>query len=159
VSVAGRPSGGNSPTAASRLVTGDLLPETVVTPERTDFVRFAGAGGDFNPIHHDEVYAQALGHPSVFAMGMWTASVASRTLTDFFGPGALRAFSVRFVGPVWPGQPLHFRTLVGARRDTPGEELLDVEITVESGGEMKLTGKAAVAIPMPGPASISVGPS
>jgi acyl dehydratase len=125
---------------------GDELPDVTITPTRTDFVRFAGAGGDFNPVHHDEKYAQALGHPSVFAMGMWTASVVARTLTDRFGPGSLRGFRVRFVGLVWPDQPLRFRTLVEGRRTTPEGDLLDVSLTVDSGSETKLTAHASVAL-------------
>jgi acyl dehydratase len=131
----------------SRLSLGDALPEIAMTPSRTHFVRFAGAGGDFNPVHHDEVHARSLGHPSVFAMGMWTASIAARVLTDFFGPGSLRAYRVRFAGLVWPDQPLQFRASIAAKR----EDAMEIAVSVESGGETKMTAVAEIAMTSPDP--------
>ena len=80
------------------------LPLGVVN--RTDFVKFAGAGGDFNPIHHDDEFARASGFPSVFAMGMLTASLASRLLTERFALASIRTYEVRFRSMVWPGEDL-----------------------------------------------------
>ena len=63
---------------------GDALPEIRVDKlTRTDFVRYAGASGDFNPIHHDQTFAEASGNPTVFAMGMLNASILSRVITTF----------------------------------------------------------------------------
>lgn len=126
----------------SRLAPGDALPEIAIMPSRTDFVRFAGAGGDFNPVHHDEVYARGLGHPSVFAMGMWTASVAARVVTGFFGPDAMRSWRVRFAGLVWPDRELRVRASVAARRAAA----LEIAVSVESEGETKMTAVAEVAM-------------
>ena len=53
---------------------------------RTHFVRYAGASGDFNPIHHDQTFAEAAGLPTVFGVGMWTAGVLSRVAVEWFGP-------------------------------------------------------------------------
>ena len=65
---------------------GDPLPEVRVAKlTRTDFVKYAGASGDFNPIHHDQTFAEASGNPTVFAMGMLNASILSRVITAFAG--------------------------------------------------------------------------
>src|SRR6516225_516723 len=79
---------------------------TVGPVTRTDFVRYAGAGGDFNPLHHDDEYAKGLGLPSVFGMGMWTAGLLASFVSDRVGLPNLRAFDVRFRSPVWPGDQL-----------------------------------------------------
>ncbi|HJQ46498.1 MAG TPA: MaoC family dehydratase N-terminal domain-containing protein [Amycolatopsis sp.] len=75
---------------------------------RTDIVRFAGACGDFNPIHHDEPHAVGLGHPAVFAMGMLTAGMLGAYVTSWAPLDEVREFSVRFTAPVWPGEELRF---------------------------------------------------
>ena len=70
---------------------GDAPPPLVCGPlTRTQFVRYAGASHDFNPNHHDEVYAKASGNKAVFGMGMLAGGYCARLLTDWFGDGALR---------------------------------------------------------------------
>src|SRR6266480_2827174 len=95
---------------------GDEAP--VVTHEltRTDLVMYAGASGDFNPMHHDEVKAQAAGLPSVFGHGMFSAGLLARSVTDYVGVGNLTAFKVRFVKQTWPGETLVSRNTVAAKR-------------------------------------------
>lgn len=73
---------------------------------RTDFVRYAGAGGDFNPIHHDETFAHAAGYPSVFGHGLLTAGILSGYVAAWLGRRNLRRFGVRYLGQVWPGDTL-----------------------------------------------------
>jgi acyl dehydratase len=73
---------------------------------RTDIVRYQGASGDFNPIHHDEEFAHAAGAPTVFSVGMLQAGYLASYCTDLFGPGSLVEFSVRFHDRVWPGDVL-----------------------------------------------------
>ena len=73
---------------------------------RTDIVRYAGAGGDFNPIHHDEIFARSAGYPTVFAHGLLTAGVLSTFVAGWIGLANLRRFSVRYVDQVWPGDTL-----------------------------------------------------
>ncbi|MBI2561981.1 MAG: hypothetical protein HYW08_06240 [candidate division NC10 bacterium] len=69
---------------------GEALPEMRVEGlTRTDFVRYAGASGDFNPIHHDQTFAEASGNPTVFAMGMLNAGILSRVVTRFVGRPAV----------------------------------------------------------------------
>src|SRR5712691_3561638 len=83
---------------------GDALPEVRVEKlTRTDFVKYAGASGDFNPIHHDQTFAEASGNPTVFAMGMLNASILSRVVTAFAGRPNVRRYKVRFATRAWPG--------------------------------------------------------
>ncbi len=81
---------------------GDALPEVKVAKlTRTDFVKYAGASGDFNPIHHDQTFAEASGNPTVFAMGMLNAGILSRVVTTSPGGptcGATRCASRRAPG-------------------------------------------------------------
>ncbi len=133
---------------------GDEAPPLVVEDlSRTHFVRYAGASGDFNPMHHDDTIATSVGNPSVFGHGMLTAGLMARVLKDWFGPDALRRYQVRFSKQVWPGETLTCTAKVTGLRD--GEDggigqssaLVDVECqVVNQGGEVKLTGTATAAV-------------
>ena len=80
---------------------GTELPPLTVRFTRTDLVRYAGASGDFNPIHHSEHFAAAVGLPGVIAHGLLTMGTALRVVTDWVGdPGRVRSYSVRFTKPV-----------------------------------------------------------
>ena len=80
---------------------GTQLPEQVYRVSRADLVRYAGASGDFNPIHWNERVATEVGLPGVIAHGMFTMALASRVVTDWAGdPGALVEYHVRFGRPV-----------------------------------------------------------
>jgi len=127
--------------------TREPLFERVIGPlTRTDFVRFAGAGGDFNPIHHDEVYAVSHGHPSVFAMGMLTASLAASCLSEVYDLAAVQSFGVRFLAPVWPGDVLRFS---GYRAEAADKDaILQIDfVAVDENGVGKLSGYSAVRVP------------
>jgi acyl dehydratase len=70
---------------------GDAVPTIVIEGvARPDFVRYAGASGDFVPLHYDQTFVEAAGIPTVFAQGMWTAGCLSRCLTDYAGAGGQR---------------------------------------------------------------------
>src|SRR5438034_211887 len=90
---------------------------------RTDLVMYAGASGDFNPMHHDEVKAQAAGLPSVFGHGMFSAGFLARALTDYVGVGNLRRYKVRFAKQTWPGETFTTRIAVTAKRKENGARL------------------------------------
>jgi acyl dehydratase len=112
---------------------------TVGPITRTDIVRFAGAGGDFNPLHHDEERARAAGFPTVFAMGQMQAGMLSRLATDWLGLANIRSYRVRFSAKVWPGDELALRGReVARRRDAEtGEELADCVLeAVRQDGEV-----------------------
>jgi acyl dehydratase len=80
---------------------GTELPEQVYPVRRVDLIRYAGASGDFNPIHWNERFAKSVGLPDVIAHGMFSMAEAGRLVTDWTGdPGALAAYSVRFSAPV-----------------------------------------------------------
>jgi acyl dehydratase len=85
---------------------------------RTQIVQYAGASGDFNPVHTDERFAvESAGYPSVFAHGMLTMALAGRVLTDWFGPEALVRYEARFRAPVFPGATLTVRARVESLAD------------------------------------------
>ena len=128
-------------------------PLVVENISRTHFVRYAGASGDFNPMHHDDTVATSIGNPSVFGHGMLTAGLMARVLKDWFGPAALRRFQVRFSKQVWPGETLSCTATVSGLRDAEesGVGLVDVECqVVNQDGEAKLTGTATAAVPRRG---------
>lgn len=74
-----------------------------------EFVRYAGASGDFNPIHYDQSYAKQAGHDSIFGQGMFTAGVLSHMVCDWLGRKAIREFTTRFSAQVSPGDDLRTR--------------------------------------------------
>ena len=83
---------------------GDEIPKIEIKGvTRPDFVRYAGASGDFVPLHYDQTFVEAAGIPTVFAQGMFTAGLLSKAVTDYVGIGNVRRFQVRFATRVWPG--------------------------------------------------------
>ena len=131
-------------------VSGDVLPERDFGPlTRTDFVKYQGASGDFNPIHHDEPFAQAAGFPTVFSVGMLQAGYLATYVTDVFGPINVRRFRVQFREQVWPGDVLTCRgTVVAVRSDEArGEKVADLDLTVTTQkGATAIVGSATVAV-------------
>jgi acyl dehydratase len=93
---------------ATSFAVGDVHTAVVVDHlTRTQIVQYAGASGDFNPIHTDETFATtAAGYPSVFAHGMLTMGMTGHLLTDLVGDGHLTQFGGRFTAQVWPGDTL-----------------------------------------------------
>jgi acyl dehydratase len=80
---------------------GDELPAQTFPIRRLDLVKYAGASGDFNPIHWNERFAQSVGLPDVIAHGMFTMAQAIRVVTDWCGdPGLVVEYAVRFTKPV-----------------------------------------------------------
>jgi acyl dehydratase len=110
---------------------------------RTDLVMYAGASGDFNPMHTDEVAAQAAGLPSVFGHGMFSMGLLGRALTDWAGVGNLVNYRVRFTKQTWPGETLSTSITVTAKREEDGRKLVDADVSlVNQDGEVKLSGSA-----------------
>lgn len=132
------------PSAPIGLTVGDQLPAATFGPiSRTDIVRYAGAGGDFNPIHHDEPFAQAAGLPGVFGMGMLHAGVLGHRLARWVGPDNVRRFGVRFTGQVWPGDVL---TITGAVTSVTGQKAEVALQVVRGENEVVLTATATVVV-------------
>jgi acyl dehydratase len=91
----------------TRVQVGDALPEVAETIERLDLIRYAGASGDFNPIHWSDEIARAVGLPGVIAHGMYSMAVAARMVSGWAGdPAAIKRLKVRFSAMIEPGQTL-----------------------------------------------------
>jgi acyl dehydratase len=114
----------------------------------TDFVRYQGASGDMNPIHHDEAFAKKSGFPSVFAVGMLQAGVLATYVTDWLGPANVRRFKVQFREQAWPGDVLTYTARVVRKREGEGERLVDLELvaTRQTGG-VHVKGEATFVVP------------
>jgi acyl dehydratase len=127
---------------------GDTAPEFSLELTRTDLVRYAGASGDFNPMHTDEVSAKEAGLPSVFGHGMFTAGILGKALTDFVGVGNLKLYKVRFTKQTWPGETLTTNVTVAKKYEEGRDHRVDLECAVvNQDGEAKLTGVATATLP------------
>jgi acyl dehydratase len=124
--------------------------KTVGPLTRTDFVRYQGASGDFNPIHHDEEFAQSAGFPTVFSVGMLQAGILATYATDWLGADNVRRFGVQFREQVWPGDQLECTgTVVEKVEAGDGDErTVKVELVVQRvGGGTAIKGWATFAVP------------
>jgi acyl dehydratase len=128
---------------------GQEIPAFVVENlTRTDLVRYAGASGDFNPIHHDEEFAKMAGNPTVFGHGMLTAGFVAKCLTDFVGPENLRRYKVRFATRVWPGDTITCKGKVTRKYEEGGEPRIDGElVALRQTGEVAVAGGFTAALP------------
>ena len=137
----------SAPTFDAVSVGDEAEPLVIENLTRTQFVRYAGASGDFNPMHHDDTVATSVGNPSVFGHGMLTAGLMARVVKDWFGPEAIRRFQVRFAKQVWPGDTLTCSAKVTDKREDGGDRLVDVECRVANqDGVEVLTGSATAAV-------------
>jgi acyl dehydratase len=141
---------GNPKIACDELEVGDSKELVLVENlSRTQIVQYAGASGDFNPIHHDETYAtKAAGYQSVFAHGMLTMGLTGRLLTDWLGDGVLQEYGVRFVKQVWPGDSLTAKGTVKSV-ETEGDRCTVhfVLVTTILKGEAVVQGSAVASLP------------
>jgi len=127
---------------------GDEAPVTTHKLTRTDLVKYAGASGDFNPIHHDEVAAQAAGQPSVFGHGMFSMGLLGSALTDYVGVGNVTRYQVRFARQTWPDEVLSSRIVITGKREEGAKKLVDLSVNLSNGdGEDKLVGEATAELP------------
>lgn len=131
---------------------GDELPSfTVENLTRTDFVKYAGSSGDFNPIHHDQTFAEVSGNPTVFAMGMMNAGILSRLVSDYAGIENLRKYRVRFATRVWPGDSVTCKGKVTKKAVENGEKIIEGEIAaLNQKGEVAIQGSFRAALPSRG---------
>lgn len=128
---------------------GTELPPRTFPVTRATLVRYAGASGDFNPIHWNERFAREVGLPDVIAHGMFTMAEAIRVVTDWAGdPAAVVSYGVRFTKPVIvpdddTGAEIEVAAKVGAKLDDD-ERTVRVDLTVTSGGQKVLGMSRAV---------------
>ena len=134
---------------ASELKVGDTYTERLVEDlKRTQIVQYAGASGDYNPLHTDEVFTtKVAGYPSVFAHGMLSMGMTGRMLTNYVGDGRLTKFGVRFTSQVWPGDTLDSTATVEAVRNEGGKHFVDLVVTtVNQNGVEVIKGNATARI-------------
>jgi acyl dehydratase len=127
---------------------GDTAPVRSHTLTRTDLAQYAGASGDYNPMHHDEVKAKAAGLPSVFGHGMFSMGLLAAALNDYVGVGNLTSYSVRFAKQTWPDDVLTTEIVVKNKRNEDGKNLIDMDVTLNNqNGEPVVTGEASASLP------------
>ena len=126
---------------------GTELPALTVTLRREDLVRYAGASGDFNPIHWNDRMAAALGLPGVIAHGMLTMASAARVVTDWLDdPADLVEYGVRFTKPVVvPDDDKGASVTFSAKVDKVADGLAEIDITAVA-GEEKVLGRARAVV-------------
>ena len=130
-------------TRVKRLALGDRIPTGQFGPiTQTDIVRFAGAGGDFNPLHHDGDAARQAGFEAPIAMGQFTAALVAGWLTDWCGVENLHSFGVRFIAPVKIGDILEFQGEVVALSDAGTRA--DLELSASVGSRDVTTATASI---------------
>ena len=145
---------------SAEVAEGDELPPLRVRLTRAELIRYAGASGDFNPIHWNERVAREVGLPDVIAHGMLTMGLATRLVTTWAGdPAAVVECGVRFTRPIpvpddAEGALVEFSGRVTRRRD---DGTLLIAITARSAGQAVL-GKATATVALPD-SSPSAGPS
>ena len=129
----------------SDIKVGDTYTECLVEDlKRTQIVMYAGASGDYNPVHTDELYTKEIaGYPSVFAHGMLTMGMTGRMITNYVGDGRLATYGVRFTSQIWPGDTLNSTATVGEVTD--GIVKLKVETTNQD-GTVVLSGYATARV-------------
>ncbi len=134
---------------ASQLKIGDTHSEQVATNlSRTQIVQYAGASGDYMPLHTDEVYAREIaGYPGVFAHGMLSMGATGTMLTNWVGDGRLTEYSARFTRQVWPGDDLIATAKVTALDNVEGQHFVQLDVvTVNQDGQEVISGQATARI-------------
>lgn len=134
---------------ASNLKVGDTHTARLLADlKRTQLVQYAGASGDYNPVHTDEVFAMKVaGYPSVFAHGMLTMGMTGKMLSNYVGDGRLIKYGVRFTNQVWPGDDLNATVTVEAIGQESGQHYADFKVeTVNQKGAVVLSGYAKARI-------------
>ncbi len=127
---------------------GDEAPALTHVLTRTDLVTYAGASGDYNPMHHDEVKATAAGQPSVFGHGMFSMGLLGTAITHWVGVGNVRRFTVRFARQTWPDEALSSKIVVTGKRTEGDAHLLDLDVRLHNAdGEEKVVGEATALVP------------
>ena len=123
---------------------------TVGPVTQTDIVRFAGAGGDFNPLHHDVEFAQRAGFPRPIAMGQFQAALLAGWVSDWLGVEHLRSLEVRFVAPVMIGDTITLSGEVTAVAQIQAARIATVELrATKDDGVAVVTGTAQAVVTTP----------
>jgi acyl dehydratase len=142
------------------IAVGDAIPVYTAAPiTRTQLVRYAGASGDFNPLHHDETFTRMIGMDNVIAHGMFIMGIAGEAITSWIDNRYLRKFSVHFLGMTQPVNLDDFENTKGRatitvrgkvieKYEENGEKRIRCNIIAQDAhGSRKLTGFFVVALP------------
>ena len=135
--------------SASKLNVGDTHSARLVEDlKRTQIVQYAGASGDYNPLHTDEIFTtKVAGYPSVFAHGMLTMGLTGKMLTDYVGDARLTKYGVRFTNQVWPGDTLDSTATVKAITEKDGVTVVELDVsTVNQNGQVVVSGYAEARV-------------
>jgi acyl dehydratase len=133
--------------ALAGLSVGDIVAEQDVAITRDTLVRYAGASGDFNPIHYNDVFAISVGLPGVIAHGMFTMGAAASVVESWAGPGNVVDLQARFTRPIAvpnPGEAIARMTCTIGALDAEARTAR-IDVTVEFDGQ-KVLGKAQAVV-------------
>ncbi len=128
---------------------GDALP-TLVKPPLThlQLVRYAGASGDFNPLHTDPAVGEKIGTGGIIAHGMLIMGFVGQMISDFVGPAALRAFDVRFKGMTHLDDVITCTGSITETYEADGEARIAGKVqATDQTGDVKVTGTFVAALP------------
>ncbi len=127
---------------------GDELPALAKTPvDRVQLVRYAGASGDYNPVHVDETFAKSIGMPSVYAPGMLTMGFLGQLVSDWARGAQLRKYNVKFIKIVWPGDTVVCKGRVTDRWGDGGRYFTEMDLWAENQkGELVMKGQATIQL-------------
>jgi acyl dehydratase len=127
---------------------GEELPALAKAPvDRVQLSRYAGASGDYNPVHVDEIYAKSVGMPSVYAPGMLVMGMLGQLVSDWARGGQLRRYNVRFIKMVWPGDTVVCKGRVSDRWGSGGRYFVEIDLWAENQrGELVMKGGSQIQL-------------
>lgn len=127
---------------------GEELPALAKAPiDRVQLSRYAGASGDYNPVHVDEIYAKSVGMPSVYAPGMLVMGMLGQLISDWARGGQLRRYNVRFIKMVWPGDTIVCKGRVSDRWGSGGRYFAEIDLWAENQrGELVMKGSSQIQL-------------
>jgi acyl dehydratase len=128
---------------------GDEIPKLVKSPvSHLQLVRYAGASGDFNPLHTDPKIGEAIGIGGIIAHGMLIMGFVGQMLSDYVGPAALRKFGVRFKGMTRIDDVITCTGTISEKYEVDGEARIAGKVqAVDQDGDVKVTGTFVAALP------------
>ena len=141
---------GNTPVLYDEDVNvGDELPSLTTQPvTHLQLVRYAGASGDFNPLHTDPKVGEAIGIGGIIAHGMLIMGFVGQMLSDYAGPTALRKFDVRFKGMTRIGDEITCTGAITEKYEADGEARIAGKVqAADQNGDVKVTGTFVAALP------------
>ncbi len=115
---------------------------------RTQVVKYAGASGDFNPLHTDELFAIRAGFDRIFAMGKMGAGMCTRMVCDWLGFQNIKKYGFRFTSQLWPNDLITYKGKVVRKYEEGGENLVECDIFGENqNGARTLMGSVLASLP------------